>query len=360
MRSELRNWDSKITFFAFADIITAVSGMLIFITLMLATDLGRPAGDRAAIAAAEKQIQETLAQQAKADADNARLEGLLSIAQTAPDLQKLQGDIERLRARLDDEKRQQNSIAEQIAGKDAAAQARDSRLGLTDLRAAVQRALDEAQDNTRHDTETRGVTDILQRQVERIESTLLKLRQRDGQVWLIPDKKATSKEPILVTVGRGSAIIERFDHPEQRRQWAGDEAEPQLKSYLDKANAQNQYVVFLVRPSGIGLFQNLMRETRVVGFEIGYDALEEDRKIHFSTPPPVEETPVTNALAAVPVTVALAPTPATSSAATVSAKTPTVEPAAKENKPQPASAPPNPPPKKKSWWQRLLEWLGLA
>jgi len=37
MRSSLRNWDSKITFFAFADVITSVCGMLIFITLLLAT-----------------------------------------------------------------------------------------------------------------------------------------------------------------------------------------------------------------------------------------------------------------------------------------------------------------------------------
>ena len=42
MREHFRSFDSKISFFAFADIITAVSGMLIFITLLLATDLGRP------------------------------------------------------------------------------------------------------------------------------------------------------------------------------------------------------------------------------------------------------------------------------------------------------------------------------
>lgn len=361
MRSELRNWDSKITFFAFADIITAVSGMLIFITLLLATDLGRPAGDRAAAAAMERQIQDTLAQQAKADAQNARLEGLLAVAQTAPDLQKLQADIERLRAQLDAEKRSQTAIAGEIAGSQAATQARDARLGLADLSAAVERALQEAQGTARRDAEVRGGMDNLRRQVERVESMLLQLRRRDGQVWLIPDRKATAKEPILVTVGRAAAVLERFDHPEQRQQWESGQADSQFKSYLNKASAQNQYVVFLVRPSGIGLFQGLLQEARGLGFEVGYDALEEDREIHFSTPPPVNEPPATNTPAVgAPAVGSDQNSSNAASAFAAPAKTPSIEPSAKESKPQPAGAPANPPPKKKSWWQRLLEWLGLA
>ncbi len=358
MRSQLRNWDSKITFFAFADIITAVSGMLIFITLLLATDLGRPAGDSAAISNLKQQLQAALAQQATADAQNARLEELLSTAQTAPDLGKLQADIARLRSQVAEENQRQTTIAGQIAGNEAAAQTRDARLGLADFGGEVQRALHEAQSIAERDTQVHGAMDDLQRQVERFESTLLKLRQRDGQIWLIPDKSTTTKEPILVTVSGTAAVIERFDHPEQRRQSGASVANAAFKSYLHQAKASDQYVVFLLRPSGIALFQELVSTARGMGFEVGYDAMEEDRQIHFSTPPALDDRP----LAGPPAVVTDQNASATSGKFAAAGKAAAVEPSATESKPQPPSAPATakPPPPKKSWWQRLLEWLGLA
>src|ERR1700742_1743848 len=105
MRDRLRSFDSKITFFAFADIITAVSGMLIFITLLLATDLGRPTDNRTqADAELQRQLDETLAQQSQTDAQNRGLQTLLAAANTAPPPEKLKSDISRLRTELADEK----------------------------------------------------------------------------------------------------------------------------------------------------------------------------------------------------------------------------------------------------------------
>jgi hypothetical protein len=88
MSSRLRSLDSKISFFAFADIITAVSGVLIFVALLLATDLGRPtsSSSQAANSEMERRLQEALAQQAEVDSQNHRLQELLATADTAPDL----------------------------------------------------------------------------------------------------------------------------------------------------------------------------------------------------------------------------------------------------------------------------------
>src|ERR1019366_6698016 len=98
MRERFRSFDSKISFFAFADIITAVSGMLIFITLLLATDLGQPSDHRsqAANREMEQRLREVLAQQAEADSQNRNLEGLLAAAETAPATEKLETDITQL------------------------------------------------------------------------------------------------------------------------------------------------------------------------------------------------------------------------------------------------------------------------
>src|ERR1700742_4263554 len=104
MRERFRTFDSKITFFAFADIITAVSGMLIFITLLLATDLGRPTNNRAQSVNAEleRHLNETLKPQAEVDAKNLGLQNLRTAANPAPPPDKLQSDISRLRAELAD------------------------------------------------------------------------------------------------------------------------------------------------------------------------------------------------------------------------------------------------------------------
>ena len=359
MSSRLRSLDSKISFFAFADIITAVSGVLIFIALLLATDLGRPTDSRsqAANSEIEQRLQEMFAQQVEVDAQNHRLQELLATADSAPDLEKLQNDITRLRSQLSEEQKKQVALADQMADSQAAIAARDKTLGLTDLKATVQRVVQEAESIARQDAKARSEMENLDQQVAQAQSKLLKLRQREGQLWLIPDKSATTKEPILVTVAGAGVTIERFDHPDQRKQLEKSGADTAFKSYLREAKALDQYVVFLVRPSGIEIFQDLVKSARDMGFEVGFDALEENRQIHFSTPPAVDEsiTP-TN-------------TPATAPAQNASASNgnsgfpANAAPAAtppKPNNPQPATTNVPASQKDKNWWQKLLEWAGLG
>jgi uncharacterized phage infection (PIP) family protein YhgE len=237
MSSRLRSLDSKISFFAFADIITAVSGVLIFIALLLATDLGRPTDSRsqAANSQIEQQLQETLAQQVEVDAQNHRLQELLATADTAPDLEKLQTDITRLRSQLSEEQKKQAALADQMADSRATIAARDKVLGLTDLKATVQRVVQEAESIARQEAKARSEMENLDQQVAQVQSKLLKLRQREGQLWLIPDKSATTKEPILVTVDGAGVTIDRFDHPDQRKQLEKSGADTAFKLYLREA-----------------------------------------------------------------------------------------------------------------------------
>src|ERR1700753_3938866 len=105
MRDRFRSFDSKISFFAFADIITAVSGMLIFITLLLATDLGKPTDNSSsANPEIERQLDEVLAQQLQLTEQNRVLQDLLAVANTSPDAGKLQTDVAKLRLQIAAEK----------------------------------------------------------------------------------------------------------------------------------------------------------------------------------------------------------------------------------------------------------------
>jgi hypothetical protein len=353
MRDRFRTFDSRISFFAFADIITAVSGMLVFITLLLATDLGKPAKktSQSGHSEIEQRLMETLAQQAEADAQIHRLQELLAAADTAPGTDKLQTDIATLRQQLAAELKKQAALNVELTNSQTAIAARDKALGLTDLKATVDRTTREIESITENEVKARDKMSGLEGQVAHIESQLLKLRQRDGQLWLIPDKSTTTKEPILVTVAGTGVSIERFDHPDQRQQAEASYADSALTSYLGTAKTLDQYVVFLIRPSGIGLFKDLVKSARDLGFEVGFDALEEDRQIHFSTPPPIDDTSP------------LPDKPAAASAAENAGSSTNSAPAALPQKPdtqQPVTAPGSQSPTKtKSWWQELREWVGL-
>jgi hypothetical protein len=392
MRDRLRSFDSKITFFAFADIITAVSGMLIFITLLLATDLGRPTDNRsqAANAELERQLRETLTQQAAADAENRGLQNILTTVNTAPAPDKLESDISRLRAELAQEKSQHAGMAEQLAASKSTLEERDKVLGITAVRAHIQDSADELVVLARQDAKVREEANALEDQIAGVQTKIAKLRSRIGQLWLIPDRSTTSKEPLLVVVSGSSARIERFNHPEQTQEFGKSRAVSGFESFLKGAKPANQYVVFLIRPSGIALFKDLEKAARGQGFEVGFDALEEDKEIHFTSPPPIDDEAVparrpqgstgprnsagdsspghsgtdssdepgaknggaspTNAAAA------LTNTPPSSVTNTTPTATNTIPSAT--NAPPPATPPA--PPKPKSWWQRFLEWIGIS
>ena len=358
MSSRLRSLDSKISFFAFADIITAVSGVLIFVALLLATDLGQPtnSSSQAVDSEIEQQLQQTLVQQVDVDAENRRLQELLAMANTAPSSEKLQADISRLRSQLAEEQKKQAAVADQMADSQATIAARDKVLGLTDLKAKVQSVIQEVEAIARQASKARSEMATLDQQVAQQQSKLLKLRQRDGQLWLIPDNSSSTKEPILVTVAGAGVAIEHFDHPERRKQLQTSGANAAFKSFLREVKSLDQYVVFLVRPSGIGTFQDLVKSARELGFDVGFDALEEDRQIHFSTPPAVDDSvPPSGAPASVP-----GQNPSVSNTnPSLPANAATAASPPKPNKPQPAAGVPTPP-KDKGWWQKMLEWAGIG
>jgi hypothetical protein len=409
MRDRLRSFDSKITFFAFADIITAVSGMLIFITLLLATDLGHPTDNRSPTASElERKLNETLTQQSQVDAENNSLQRTLTAVNTAPTPDKLQSDISRFRAELADEKNKHAGLAEQLAASRSTLVTRDKTLGITDVRERIQADARELDDLAKKESKVRDDTAALEKQMPGIESKILKYRAREGELWLIPDRTGTTKEPVIAITSGKDLQMERFNQPKETETHGKSGALSGFKSYLDRLKPESQYVVFLVRPSGIDMFRDLVEVARNDGFEVGFDALEENRQIHFTSPPPVDDQTVatgthggsggtwrpggnpggasgtggngsadnmnvegggnppsganstggtnpaggTNLIAGTNIvgeTNGMGATNGSAESATEAAKTSATN----------SVSPNQPPPKPKSWWQRFLEWLGL-
>ena len=91
-----------IIFFVFADIITGVSGILIFVTLLLATGLDRAVTSDSASPdpGAEQQVRAILQEELQTDAESRRLQGLLVAAETAPAIDQLEDQVAQLRSQL--------------------------------------------------------------------------------------------------------------------------------------------------------------------------------------------------------------------------------------------------------------------
>lgn len=363
MRERFRSFDSKISFFAFADIITAVSGMLIFITLLLATDVGRPTNDQrsAAEAGLERQLKDTLTRQAEADIQNRNLQQLLAAANTAPSPEKLQSDISRLRSELADEQSKHAGIVESLAASKTALVERDKLLGITGVEEQIQNGKADLDALAREDNKVRQQTAALERQITSVQSKILKLRSREGQLWMIPDRSSTAKEPILAITSGDGLMIERFNHPEETQKFSKSRAHSGFEEYLSHAKSTGEYIVFLIRPSGIGLFKDLVELARAKDFEVGFDALEENKEVHFTAPPPIDDQafPSRNPSAApgAPTSAARTVNPIESNASPEPAVNPAPVSSTNTSPPPPPVKPP--PPKPKSWWQRFLEWLGI-
>jgi hypothetical protein len=293
------------------------------------------------------------------DTQNRKLQELLTAAESAPDPEKLNSDSGRLRLQLTEERRKHTAVAEELAASQFAIAARDRTLGLTDLKAQIQQIVQEAESLAREEAKVRDEMARLDQSVAGVQSKLLQLREREGKLWLIPDKSSTTKEPILATISGGGVKVERFDHPDRAREFSKGTARSEFDSYLSEAKPLDQYVVFLVRPSGIELFKHLVRVAREKGFEVGFDALEENREIHFTTPPPLDETPVP---AKAPNSRAESQPPGSSPPGSTPTNFVPTAPSVATNpiSQPPVASKPAPAPKTKSWLQRVLEFIGLA
>ena len=298
MASGMRSFQStKITFFVFLDIITAVTGIFIFIVLLLSFRLNETGPNSqsdgtasnaptAGNAALESRLADLLRQLEELVVANHAQQVALAEAETSPDLGALRADIAALQSAIARERAAGAQILAAEKGRSAADDARDNALGLTTDRAQVQQIKDHLAALAAEIAAKRQKSDSLENEVKQAEARLLDARARRGnRLWLVPDLPATSKEPVLLVVGGQESVAERFNKPASRVQLGSDDGAGAFRKLLGRCNKLNDYLVFYVRPSGVKRFEEYVEVARKAGFEVGYDAIEEDRQLVFSKPP---------------------------------------------------------------------------
>ena len=246
--------NARISFFSFQDIITSVTGILILVTLMLSFSV-----TTAEVAPTEEQkVQSARNRLKQIEAENERLQQRRLEAATLPDRTQLQAQIESLKREQAELQRQREQLEAKLE---------------------------------RREPQKEKMADELREKIAKLEPQLEELREKASRaktnvnvVYIVPDAQARQnpKAPVTMIVSGERLRAQRLNGAEVfETQITSAES---LATALARYNADRDFVVFYFRPSGVKWFEQFRELVRQRGFEVGYDAVEEQKEVVFSAP----------------------------------------------------------------------------
>ncbi len=271
-------------FFAFQDIITSAMAVLITIVMLLALNMGEPGhgepGEPVPVQLAQ-QLSSLLDELSRATAELKSAQEASAAAKLNPAV--LKGEIEIMRGELASIQAISQAGSKGFTSKELS---NGPKIVLAELEkrktanAAVATTLArQKEEAARSQAEMKRSEDALRER----ESQLLAEQAKKNELWLIPERTKTSKEPVLAVVSADAVILQRFDHPE-KSELRGSGLPAKFGDALKAYSKLDQYLVFYLKPSGVDHFDALVEAAKSAGFEVGYDAVGEEININFSAP----------------------------------------------------------------------------
>lgn len=271
-----RPGQAGVSFFAFQDIITAVTGILLIITVFLSLNIKEgtasldAAGDPATpeLKVHLEQLLQTITERRRA------AESQSTAGETAP--RALEIEI----ALLEKEAAELLSFLEKPlpdpAGKPMSAlveaTARDIAAARLDA-ALLGRKIAQLK---REESTLSAERIAAEAEVKAAEAALLSQQEQKNRLVLVHEASRTSKEPVIVVVGAAVAKVLRFDSAASS-EFSGNAG---LREALAKISPLEQYLVFYNKPSGAAAIDEYLKTARGEGFEVGYDAVPENFELH--------------------------------------------------------------------------------
>jgi predicted nucleic acid-binding Zn-ribbon protein len=119
-----------------------------------------------------------------------------------------------------------------------------------------------------------NINENIQNKILELQKAILEGEKKINDIWLIPDESITTKRPLLVTVSSEAMELRSLDGI--LKQTKGN-----LKELLQDFNSLEFYVVFYLKPSAFPRGEEILDETKKLGFEVGYEPIREDQNINF-------------------------------------------------------------------------------
>jgi hypothetical protein len=284
MASHLRTLrGGKVSFFLFMDTITAVTAMLIMVALMMTLYFGDapvtvPGG------ADPSQLEQTLKQLEQITAQNQTMRLQLAAANSVPEAERLSADLANLRVQITNQNSTLAQLQVRVTELESDAQHKANELGVGEEHRQIEETRRQAEAARSTNRLAQAELDELVKKTTDTETQLEKSRRERSKLWLIPEADGSGKRPLLVCLSATNLVCERFNEPQSRKEFPASAAEHQFESLLRELRPTRDYFVFYIRPSGIPAFQQFNTMAKHAGFNVGYDAVEEDRQILFSQP----------------------------------------------------------------------------
>jgi hypothetical protein len=263
-------------FFAFQDIITGTTGVIIVIAVFLALNLDKiplQSTDDQPFSDAEIELADLRDQIA---AMRATLLARASVQ--GVDGQALEIEIRNLRASISRLSADQGAIVEVEGDRELEV---EEELRLEELSG---RQVELADAEGRRDASSQRLS-LLEEHLEKLLAIQRGTEGEADQVRLVPDRSGSDKEPLLVLVQGGDWQMYTFDGSPHRTVATADA----LFVALGDLPPSTHYLVFFFRPSGSSEFDSLTSRARSRGYQVGYDLIPEDFKFTLEgfEPPPL-------------------------------------------------------------------------
>ena len=261
----------RVSFFAFQDIITCVSGILLIITLLMTTMITDGTPEPAGGAEADRAQELTEARQSleKTKSASAALQAQV-VAMTDPSTVRAQ--TMDLREKLPAARAKGEELERKIA---------ESGMDQTALSARIQQAEKELAELDRKKKERTPDVEKLAQEVKEKET---RAANATNEWRLVPKLAGNSKTPVMVMVSDTSVTIEEFNRPASRTKLDKATMQTGFAAAMLKYNSAVHYFIFYIKPSGITNFATLKEQAQQNHFQVGFDALLESVELTFSKP----------------------------------------------------------------------------
>lgn len=290
MGSRLReSLEPRISFFAFQDIITSTSGILIIVVLLLGTFLGsQSVTDPRKQQRHQKELEERKAALEEEVASLERALEELREKAAGVDPEKLDRNLAVLRAINE-------GLVEKIAALNAANEAKRKEIEATISRAGLDRLQAEIENLEGKNSVRRSAVEELRQEHDRMAAQVQKLSAKvtlaeteKNKIWLIRDEKTSSKAPLVLFLSPQDCRLWEMDRP-QKSHTLPTRTEPllaKLAEVLRGYRTSDTYVVIYVQPGSVSTFEKARELIQdKLQFDAGWDAVEEGVVIQSGTPP---------------------------------------------------------------------------